>query len=402
MKVLLVNPPEASQGGQSNPVLGLLYLASYVRDIVEVSYVDGFLEGWNGVWKKMSEFKPDVVGTSILTPARHSALRVLEGAKSRGATTVAGGPHATIMAEQIFNSYPYVDLIVKGEGEEAFRELLLDFTSPFRKRAIVSGREVDINSIPFPAWDLARIESNGYIGGSDIRVPIVSSRGCKGHCAFCSTWKFWKSYRVRSPENVVGEIEYIAKEFGKKHFVFEDDSLSCDLGTSKETMKLIAKKRLDVRFFATMRADGIDEELARLLKEAGCYGVSIGFESGSQRILDIMRKGVTVEQNISAAQTVKHAGLSLCALMVINSVGETNDTREASKRFLELIQPVDVGYLCEGLWILPGTYFYHKMKQGGFIDDSFWLGKEPCYYYRGELDYLYKVWRLTEKVREAI
>ena len=382
MKLLLVNAPEGSQGGVSNPVLGLLYLASYVKDIAEVDYIDGFIEGWQGVENKIIDFKPDVVGTSILTPARHSSLKVLELAKRHGATTICGGAHATAMSSQIIENYPYVNYVVEGEGEKLLRDFLTD-------KSCDTADELDIDSIPYPAWNLAHLESDRYIGGSDIRVPIIASRGCSGHCAFCSTWRHWKKYRVRSAENVVGEIEYIIKDFNKHHFVFEDDSISCNLEVSKEIMRLIIERNLNIRFFATMRADGIDKEFCQLLKQAGCYGVSIGFESGSQKILDIMKKDTTVEQNIKAALMVKEAGLSLCALMIINSVGENHKTRQETQNFLNIIKPENQGYLCEGLWILPNTHFYYKLKKHGFITDDFWLGSEPVYFYKGELNNLY-------------
>ena len=391
MKVLLVNSPEAHQGGVSNPVLGLLYLAGNIRNICEVDYIDGFTEGWDNIHKKMEEFKPDIVGTSILTPARHSSLKVLKMAKKYGAITICGGAHATIMDEQIMNKYPFVDYILKGESEGTLKYFLMNFDKFKDKRQIISYSELlDINEIKFPAWDLANLDTNKYIGDDDIRIPIILSRGCTGHCAFCSTWKVWKGYRSRSPENITEEIEYIIRDFNKRHFVFEDDAISCNLENSKEVMKLIIQKKLNIKFFATTRADGIDEEFVSLLKEAGCYGISIGFESGSQRILDIMKKDTSVEQNIKAAQYIKKADIKLCALMIINSVGETDKTRKESEEFLSIIQADDRGYLCEGLWILPGTYFYSLLKREGFIDDSFWLADKPVYYYGGEIDYLYE------------
>jgi radical SAM superfamily enzyme YgiQ (UPF0313 family) len=381
LRVLLVNPPDCSQGGVSNPVLGLLYLASYIRDIAEVQYIDGFIEGWEGYYKRLEEFRPDVVGVQMLTPGRHQALKVLEIAKQKGCTTIAGGPHASIMAGQIRDNYKFVDYIVKGEGEYVLRAIL-EGTSP----GILESTELlDIDSIPYPAWDLGYIDSDRYIGNADIRVPIIASRGCKGNCTFCSTHKVWRKYRARSAENVVGEIEWIVKDFNKTHFVFEDDSLSCDIEKSKELLKLLISKNLGIRFFATMRADGIDSELAGLLKQAGCYGVSIGFESGSPRVLKAYNKLITVEQNIKAAKVVKEANLKLCALMIYNGLFSNRETGQETANFLNEIKPDDVGTLSQ-LWVLPGTKIYEMMKEQGFINDNFWLGTKPYYVYKGELD----------------
>ena len=384
MKVLLVNPPDCGQNGVSNPILGLLYLASYVRDIAEVQYIDGFIEGWEGYYKKLEEFKPDVVGVQMLTPGRHRALKVLEIAKEKGCFTVAGGPHATIMSGQIFGNYPFVDLIIEGEGELVLKNILQSDISDYHGMSSSTIGELDINSIPFPAWDLGYLDSDRYIGNSDIRVPIITSRGCKGNCIFCSTHKVWKKYRVRNPLNVADEIQYIVKDFSKTHFVFEDDSLSCNMEISKQTMREIIKRNLGIRFFATMRADGMDSELAGLLKQAGCYGVSIGFESGSQDILDILNKHTTVEQNTTAAKIIKEANLRLCALMIFNGIGETDQTREQTQKFLDITQPDEIGSLYQ-LWILPGTQIYERMKEANFINDNFWLTDNPYYVYRGEI-----------------
>jgi len=384
MRLLLINPPDCGQGERSNsvsnPVLGLLYLASYVRDICDVDYIDGFIEGWQGIEEKLKNFKPDIVGTQILTPGRHASLKVLELAKKYGARTIAGGPHASIMYKQIFENYSYVDYIVKGEGEKSLR----DFIEGKTKDRLIESAELDINTIPFPAWNLGYLDSDKYIGNTDIRVPVITSRGCMGNCIFCSTHKVWKKYRVRNPINVADEIQYIVRNFSKTHFVFEDDSLSCNIEISKQTMREIIKRNLGIRFFATMRADGMDSELAGLLRQVGCYGVSIGFESGSQTILDILNKHISVEQNIEAAKIVKEANLKLCALMIFNGIGETDETREQTQKFLETIQPDDIGSL-QQLWVLPGTELYNRMKEANFIDDSFWLTDKPYYVYGGEL-----------------
>jgi len=377
MKLLLVNPPNVSQGGRSNPVLGLLYLAGYIKNIAEVKYYDGFLGNWVDFEAKLKEFKPDFVGVQMLTPGRHKSLKVLEIAKTYDAKTIAGGPHASIMAQQLAENYEYIDYIVIGEGEASLEKILIGNGDKFTQSP-----ELNINTIPFPAWELANLDNDKYIGKADIRVPIIASRGCTGNCTFCSTHKVWKKYRVRTADNIVEEIDYIIDRFNKRHFVFEDDSLSCNLDITKEIMGRLASK--GIRFFATMRADGMDIELANLLKKAGCYEVSIGFESGSQQVLDAYNKHIKVEQNIKAALAVKEVGINLCALMIYNGMLNNEQTREETRQFLEIIQPDNVGSLKQ-LWVLPGTKIYNDMKAKDFIDDNFWLGPEPYYIYQGEL-----------------
>lgn len=393
LKVLLINPPDTAQCDVSNPPLGLLYLAGYIKDICEVKVLDGFLVGWDGVENEIKKGY-DIVGVTALTPGRKQALRILSIAKDRGSFTIMGGAHPSLMWKQILNHYPYVDVCVIGEGEATLRELVLNienyrnikglayFTS---SGAIYTGNRglLDLKTLPWPDWEQIDFSTDRYIGNVDLRVPIIFSRGCVSHCIFCSTTDVWRTYRVRDVLDTVNEIEHIVKTYGKTHFVFEDDAFSLILPRAKDLMTEIAERNLGIRFFATTRADAVDMELLTLMKQAGCYGVSYGFESGSQEILQRLNKNCSVEQNIEAVRMSKEAGLSVCALIIQNPVGETPETRKQTEDFLNLTKPDDVGTV-GGLWILPGTKLYLDMVKAGHIVDDYWLSDEPYYVYRGE------------------
>ncbi len=226
MRVLLLNPDNAAQSGYSNPPLGLAYLAgSLEKHGVGVRIVDGYLEGRKGIKKAVVEYQPDIVGITCYTPGRNIVLDIARWVKSHVKDTlvVLGGPHPTIMWKQIMNTYPFVDICVLGEGEQTLLEIALGFLLP-EIQGIVwrSGNVIrrnrprvyagDLDQIPFPAWHLLPMDrypahGDGVFNGVDLarapRVSVIFSRGCTGHCTFCSTWWIWRKYRQRSPQNMV-------------------------------------------------------------------------------------------------------------------------------------------------------------------------------------------------------
>lgn len=213
---------------------------------------------------------------------------------------------------------------------------------------------------------------------------LVFSRGCTGQCKFCSTTAFWRGWRCRSPSNFADEVEWLAS-LGCPHFCLADDAFSLDSTAAKEMLRELARRQLPIAFYATSRPDAFDEELCHLLRAARCDHVSMGLESGSQAILDRMGKQNTVEQNRQIIKWCKQAGLKVTALMIEGNVGETAQTIAETRRFLNETKPEGMGSV-KDLWILPGTRFYKEMCDAGKLNDDFWLGPEPYYVYRGELD----------------
>ncbi|MFZ3062826.1 MAG: radical SAM protein [Actinomycetota bacterium] len=388
LKVLLVNPHQTDQGGFSNPPLGLLYLASAVRGIAEVQIVDGYLVGREGIFKKIEEFKPDIAGITCLTPGRKKALEIAKYAKEKGAKTFLGGAHPTIMWRQIYEHYPFVDVIFIGEGEETFRSFAKNFSSIPGRVCAQPEKLLDLDGIKFPAWDL--IDLWAYPGAAPVnfeginlaeaRIPVIFSRGCTGHCTFCSTWWIWKKYRTRSPKNMVDEIEWLAS-MGHRHFVFEDDALTIEIEKTKGMLRELIRRELGIAFHATTKVEAFDQELACLLREAGCYEVSIGVESGNLKILKSIGKTITPEDSKRVISQAHKAGLKVCALTMVGNPGETKETINETIRLLQECQ-VDVVGTIGCVWVLPGTRLYYQCVRKGTISDDFWLGDEEVFVYQ--------------------
>ena len=392
--ILLVNPAGVHQGGYNHPPLGLLYLAGACRSSgVECRIVDGYLEGERGVREAIIQVGPGWVGVGAMTPGRHQALDVVRLAKRFGYRTVMGGVHPTLMWHQVMGNCAELDYIVLGEGEESLVRLVQG-DSPESIPGVVyrdscgiptcsdgpRRNVVDLDSIPFPAWDTVQFDQYVSAGGGGPRV--VFTRGCWGNCSFCSTTRFWKGVRQRTPANMAEELRWL-KRLGQRSFVFADDQFAANRESVLGLCEAIADDGME--WFATMRADRVDVEMLAAMKRAGCYGCSYGFESGCQRILDGIGKHITVEQNEQAAQLTKEAGLRLVALMIRGNVGETLESVADTRRFLERTRPDEVGSV-GALWVLPGTRLYDRMVEAARLSDDFWLTGEPYYIYAGELD----------------
>lgn len=405
-RVLLINPPEAEQITFNNPPLALLYLAGTLKKHgIRVKVIDGFFCGWGGVKKEIKTFKPTIVGVPCLTPFRHKSYRVAKIVKKIDPKilTVFGGVHSTIMHKQLIKNYPFIDIVVRGEGERVLLKIAQDKDLKrikgitYRKEGetiINSPQEYvkNLDTIPFPAWEMIDLKKypplplgEGVFDGIDIRkeprVSVVFSRGCPGKCTFCSTWWIWRGWRCRSGKNMANEIELLHKKYGIKHFCFADDCMTADEEKTIDLCDEIIKRKLKIVFVITTRTDVVSLKMLRKLKRAGCYAIHYGIESVSPKILERMNKINEVENAYKAVELTKRADIKASALMITGSVGDTIATINQSIRFLQKTKP-DFISTAGGLWVFPGTKVYHYLKKKGRIDDSFWLTKKPMGTYK--------------------
>jgi len=391
--ILLVNPPDTRQGPWCTPPTGLFYLVSMLRQRGhDARWVDGNL---TDVRAAIDNSKPEWVGVSCMTPNRHQALAVAQYAKRQGCKTILGGPHPTFMWSQVLTHYPFVDYIVRGEGEWALANLIEgsdDLRSVcYRQDGVATMNprrpKSNLDELPFPPWD--EVDFSAYERAHGLAAPrIIWSRGCPvGTCRFCSVGSQWGKYNRRSVENMCAEIEWLVS-LGLTTYDVADDAMTGDMEATLELCEEIIRRGLKITWHATTRVDCVTPELLKAMAAAGCYEISYGVESGSQRVLDIMNKQATVEQARNAIAWTKAAGIKACALMIYWNVGDTAESKAQTTAFLREVQPTGVGSVND-LWILPGTPYYHKMRAMGLISDDFWLGPEPWYVYKGELESVY-------------
>ncbi len=367
--------------------------------------IDGARQGEEAVVRAIIQFKPNLVGISCLTPGRHQVLSVAALAKKLrpGCKTVLGGIHPTLMWQQLMQEYPVVDFIVRGEGEVTLDDLVKGkrFSKidglVWRKRngCIIHNPDrkliEKLDTLPPPAWDLIDPHiyppwGQGTVSGinleTEIRYPIIFSRGCMGRCTFCSSWKVWSGYRFRSGKRVADEMEMLVKRYGAKHFVFYDDTLTGNRQEIINFCREIVKRKLHVAIHATTRVDRVDGQLLRFMKRAGFYEVSYGIESGSPDMLVAINKRTNLDSIVRAAVLTKKAHMRVCALIMYGLPRETKKDRRLTEKLLRKIKPDSIGSIGE-VWVFPGTALYEQAKNAGLIRDDFWLSRKPYYIYRG-------------------
>jgi len=383
--VALINPPPRSGTYRHQPYMpiGLAYLAAVLeRAGHDVKVLDcmALHKSFNDLKSELSSIKPDVVGITSMTPIVDSALEAASLAKEvcPESVVVMGGVHPTFMDEDILKKSVSVDVVVRGEGEHTITEIVyacsrgVDFSGilgiTFR-----DGNKIfrnpdrpfieDLDSLPRPAFKYFPIERYRVFGRRIL--PIVSSRGCPYQCSFCVTSRFFgKRVRMRSPEKVVDEVEWLIKEHGADAITFYDDTFTYSKERVEKICEGMLQRGIEVPWDCQTRADRIYPDLLKKMKKAGCQVITLGVESASQNTLKAVGKGTTIKQNEEAVKLIKDAGISVVTSIIIGYPGETLEDVQRTLNFLKRLKPDDA-YVCIAT-PYPGTELYNLVKEKGW------------------------------------
>ena len=323
---------------------------------------------WLEVKENIERYTPDIVGITMLTGTYKSAENVGKIAKelNNDIEVVVGGTHPTVLPNETIKN-DYFDYVVRGEGEYTFLDLvkgtrIIDIpglTYLNERGEIVHNHDrefiEDLDSHPFPSRDLylndARYMDYGY---------LMTGRGCPFECTFCASKKIWQGrVRFRSPENVVEEVKQVHNKYGTKLFYFVDDTFTLNKKRAQKICKLLIEENLDISWICDTRVDTIDEELLRLMKESGCARVKIGVESGSERILKMVRKKITKKQIREAVSQIKKEGIDLTIYLMIGFPTETKAEMQETLDFARELDPTY--YSLSILAPYPGTEIYDAL-----------------------------------------
>ena len=328
--------------------LGLAYIGAYLKsESHQVDLIDlRAMRNWNEVEAEIARRDSDVFGVYFNTPNFNNALACCAVAKRLKKMVVAGGPHATVDPDNLIST-GQVDYVITGEGEVSFAELLKDLEEGNDVQKIIKGKTVEnLDDLPFPDRDLYDMPKllNPFKGFPfmDNGTVIFSSRGCAFDCSFCQPLgrkMFGKVVRYRSAENVIKELEHVVSKYKVRYISFQDDTLTLRKGWVLDLCRRIKERKIPIQWSAQSRVDLFDEELARTMKDAGCVCIFFGFESGSQRILDFLRKGITVEQSLKAARLCRAHGMLMFADHMIGVPTETEDDLKMSLEFIKKVRP---------------------------------------------------------------
>jgi len=393
MRVLLVSPKSTAWESRKHLPLGLGYLGAVLeRAGHQVQVYDAVVET-EPLGQVLDRGKFDLVGVTAVTPLIYEAWEVAAQAKERGAVTVLGGPHPTLLPDESLER-PEVDIVVRGEGEETIVELVQALEEgtdlegvlgiSFKQGKIVHkpSRPLseDLDSLPFPAHHLFKIERYTNLqpitDGLDPNArayTIITSRGCPYGCIFCSKAITGRTWRPRSPENVVAEWRWLVEDLGATEIGITDDVMTLDARRAKKICRLLIQEGLNHIPWITIhgiRVNNIDEELLHLMKEAGCKRVGFGVESGSQRVLDYMKKGQTIEEVRRAFHWSKKAGLETMGFFIFGMPTETEETMEATIRLALELDPHLANFMIAAPY--PGTELYEIILHEGNLFSRDW------------------------------
>ena len=222
----------------------------------------------------------------------------------------------------------------------------------------------NLDDLPFPAHHLLPIERFRKYG--KVIFSLVTSRGCVYWCDFCTAVRmFGRKYQMRSPKNVVDELEFLNNTYSADQFTFYDDTFTVNQLRTAEICQEIENRKLKIEWDCETRVDMVTKELLLKMREAGCIAVWFGVESGSQRVIDAMGKGFSIAQTMRAFKWAKEAGLMIVASVILGFPGETKETAWETIKLVEKINLDDVGYYIATPY--QGTPMYDYVKENGML-----------------------------------
>jgi len=371
--------------------LGTLYVASaMIRAGHEVRFLNGAFMSHQEIIDELSGLRPDFTGIYSTTFGWKKAVKTAdEIRKINGNTFIAvGGPYPIATGERCLNDTTAIDAVVTGEGEITVVEMLERISRGlslsgvkgviFRENGIIVHNEprpliTDLDSIPFPARNLLG-EHTRYIPppATYKRKPvavIMTSRGCNRRCIFCFQMDKERKtgIRYRSVENVMAEIELCLWQ-GYREIKFIDDTFAADRGRAMEITREIKRRKLDFTWFASACVHQVDRELLRAFKEAGCWAILLGAESGVQKDLNTIRKGITLEQTRQAVRSAKEAGIKVFTPFLFGIPGQSyGDALKSIECACEL--DPDVANF-HALTPFPGTELYDNIAKYGTMSED--------------------------------
>jgi anaerobic magnesium-protoporphyrin IX monomethyl ester cyclase len=399
MRIILFYPRGSTYTGAARninhlacvmPPIGLASIAAVLRaEKHDVRIFDAALlcTVTNDQWAStIVSLKPDFIGFSTITSNFLDAYDVCEKVKAGDASirTIFGGAHVSWGKENLLRRFIAIDYIISGEGEFSFRALaaghapqsipgLYFRNGPSIENGPPHSALCDMDALPFPAYDLLQGFPNSYLPPlfsypSPPGAGIVSSRGCVHQCPYCDRSVFGNTYRWNSPEYILEQIVWFARDFGVRHISFYDDQFTANRSRIVRLCDLLQKKRTGVSFNCIARIGSIDRELCSMLKAAGCWMVNVGIESGEQRLLDRYKSGVTLEAVCRDVVMLTKQGLYVKGLFMMGLPGETPESIVATRNFAASLPLKDANMTA--FTPFPGSPLSAQIAALGEIEDD--------------------------------
>jgi len=401
-KILLVHPlgyqadaagRDISRKANIMPPLGLASIAAYLekRDI-NTAIIDCYAHPRSDhpIRDYLLSEKPAFLGLSCTTSSFLDGVRIAKFAKNilPNIQVILGGAHVSALKESILENYPIIDYLVIGEGEVTLAELIenanhgaassiqgIAYRENKREAAFTGYRAKGINldTLPFPAYEKLAGYPHIY------KLPIfnypktpnsscLSSRGCPYTCSYCDRSVFGRSFRYNSAEYLYEHLRYLKERFGIRHLNFYDDQFTFNRRRIDSFLQMLVDKPLGMSFNCAVRAEHIDSELLRQMKEAGCWMISLGIETGDEKLLAQHRQNADLKLLTGKIKLIKQTGIRVKGLLMMGLPGETETSIQKSKDYVFSL-PIDDFNLAK-FTPFPGSPVYEKIHDlGKFTED---------------------------------
>lgn len=392
--IIFINPPtdtttfegRLARKGGILPPLGLLALAAYVRkEGFKVALLDAFGLGlsFDDTVKKVLSLKTKTIGLTAFTTTIDNAATIARKIKDEcpEANIILGGNHLSALPFETMNRFSQFDVGILGEGEITVTELLrrenrpqelIDISGLIYKdngRLITTQKRKridDLDQLPFPAFDLLSDFPNRYsaVATNFKNLPttsLVATRGCPYQCTFCDRHVFGNVCRGHSTGYIIALIKDLQNKYGLKDISFYDDTFIVFKKRLQELCQKMISEKINISWSCLGRVDLIDPDILKLMKEAGCWQISYGIESGNQAILDLYHKHITVSQILKAIRMTREAGLNCRGFFMLANPMETSKTIKETAALARSFDDICVTFFTP----LPGTEIYGDIKKYG-------------------------------------
>jgi len=405
MRVLFIEPPKDVwfvMGEYLPPPFGIIQLAAYLErevESVEIEVLDCNAQqvDWKGMEKRIESFNPDIVASSALATCNtYLVVRTLETAKriNPGVLTVAGGQHFTATAQESLETYPEIDIIVRGEGERTLVELVqkADKKSSFPKIEGTSFRHngkilhnpprpliENLDDLPYPGYHLVKetVHKYHFSAMASRKAPyalIEGSRGCPHSCTFCSQWKHWQgTWRMKSSQRIADEMEFCYRNFGSRFIWLTDDNFGFGRRGGELADEIMQREIAeDLMWFTQARCDDVmkHKDILPKMQKAGLRWVLLGVESSKQSTLETFRKNINPKDAKGAVKLLKENDIFAHTMFI---VGERKETAKSIADLREFVNEIDPDFAIFAILTpFPGTELFEKAKRNGWIEDLNW------------------------------
>ena len=373
------------------------------------------------VVKLVADLRPDFIMGELTTPTCEFDYNTLASIKEKnpGVKIIVGGTHATVLSGMVLELCTAIDVVAKYEYDFTIGQIMNNWNDlsvvdgiVYRKNgSVVMTKEKpwmdNLDSLPMVSKvyeKFLNVNDYGYSLAESPMIQIFTARGCPFQCNFCSYPQSMggRKFRYRSVGSVVDELEYINKKMPYiKEIFIEDDTFTINKKRVTDICDEILKRNLKIKWSCNTRVDTIDFEMMKKMKDAGCRLLVVGFESGSQMVLDESKKGIKLAQSIEFAKNTKKLGIKVFGCFMIGLKGDSRDTIKETFKFAKKIKP-DMVFFQQAV-PFPGTDFYGWVKKEGYIvteDYSKWLNEDG--YLNCLVDYPFASHQEIEALRDKM